>query len=102
MSNKFHRCTAPGCRKLTADDVCDLHREQPIAIQENNDLKREQANNALNARLRAGLALADQYFLDLERDQERVKSRREELDGLRRAAHRVDTCMDQPVFSEGI
>ncbi len=95
MANKLRRCTEPGCRKLTANALCDTHSEPvpQVVVRPAND-------DALTARLRAGLAMADQDDLDRARAREHVALLRNELIGLNRAAHRADTCNERPIFKE--
>lgn len=90
---KLLRCTAPGCRKLTARGVCDGHQAAALAL-------------ALDQEAPKAKLTDEGWAAMLAEAERRVKAaagekaeRRDELANLQRAAQRADRAGERPVFS---
>lgn len=93
MKPKFLRCTAPGCRTLTGNGFCDLHREADQAV-DASPWRTITAEQWEAARVRA-----EDQFAAIMRPARHRAALHADLADQRHGADRAARRAEQPIFS---
>jgi len=85
------RCTAPGCRRLTARGICDAHQVEALAF--NQDPPQPKLNDE------AWAAMLAEAKRRVKASGDERAERRDALAGMQRAAQRADRAGERPRFA---